>query len=172
MVPSFRLVQERIDEVNRILREQITGIRVVRAFVREPLETRRFAKANDDLTEVSIRAGRWMATMFPLVMLIVNVSSVAVIWYGGHRVDDGQVEVGALTAFLSYLMQILMSIMMGTFMLMQVPRSSVCADRIAEVLDTRTSVVLPAPVEPITATVSPGRTRRLTSVSTGCSAPG
>ncbi len=147
MVPSFRLVQERIDEVNRILREQITGIRVVRAFVREPLETRRFAKANDDLTEVSVRAGRWMATMFPLVMLIVNVSSVAVIWFGGHRVDSGQMEVGALTAFLSYLMQILMSIMMGTFMLMMVPRSSVCADRIAEVLDTRTSVVPPA--EPV-----------------------
>ena len=141
MVPSFRLVQERIDEVNRILREQITGIRVVRAFVREPLETDRFAKSNDDLTEVSVRAGRWMATMFPLVMLIVNVSSVAVIWFGGHRVDSGQMEVGALTAFLSYLMQILMSIMMGTFMLMMVPRSSVCADRIAEVLDTRTSVV-------------------------------
>ena len=144
MVPSFRLVQERIDEVNRILREQITGIRVVRAFVREPLETGRFAKSNEDLTEVSVRAGRWMATMFPLVMLIVNVSSVAVIWFGGHRVDSGQMEVGALTAFLSYLMQILMSIMMGTFMLMMVPRSSVCADRIAEVLDTRTSVVPPA----------------------------
>jgi ATP-binding cassette subfamily B protein len=147
MVPSFRLVQERIDEVNRILREQITGIRVVRAFVREPLETRRFAKANDDLTDVSIRAGRWMATMFPLVIVIVNVSSVAVIWFGGHRVDSGEMQVGALTAFLSYLMQILMSIMMGTFMLMMVPRSSVCADRIAEVLDTRTSVV--PPTEPV-----------------------
>jgi ATP-binding cassette, subfamily B, multidrug efflux pump len=148
MVPSFRLVQERIDEVNRILREQITGIRVVRAFVREPLETDRFAKANKDLTDVSIKAGRWMATMFPLVMLVVNISSVAVIWFGGHRVDNGQMQVGALTAFLSYLMQILMSIMMGTFMLMMVPRSSVCADRITEVLDTRTSVVPPA--EPIT----------------------
>jgi len=148
MVPSFRLVQERIDEVNRILREQITGIRVVRAFVREPLETERFARANDDLTAVSIRAGRWMATMFPLVMLVVNVSSVAVIWFGGHRVNSGEMEVGALTAFLTYLMQILMSIMMGTFMLMMVPRSSVCADRIAEVLDTRTSVTPPA--EPVT----------------------
>jgi ATP-binding cassette, subfamily B, multidrug efflux pump len=143
MVPSFRLVQERIDEVNRVLREQITGIRVVRAFVREPQETRRFRKANEDLTEVSVRAGRWMATMFPLVMLVVNVSSVAVIWFGGHRVDDGQMQVGALTAFLSYLMQILMSVMMGTFMLMMVPRSSVCADRIGEVLDTASSVVPP-----------------------------
>jgi ATP-binding cassette subfamily B protein len=143
MVPSFRLVQTRIDDVNRILREQISGIRVVRAFVREPVETARFAEANDGLTEVSVRAGRWMATMFPLVMLVVNISSVAVIWYGGHRVDDGQMQVGALTAFLSYLMQILMSVMMGTFMLMQVPRSAVCADRISEVLDTRSSVVPP-----------------------------
>jgi ATP-binding cassette subfamily B protein len=143
MVPSFRLVQVRIDEVNRVLREQITGIRVVRAFVREPLETARFKKANDDLTEVSIRAGRWMATMFPLVMLVVNISSIAVIWFGGHRVDNGQMEVGALTAFLSYLMQILMSVMMGTFMLMMIPRSSVCADRIGEVLDTDSTVVPP-----------------------------
>jgi ATP-binding cassette subfamily B multidrug efflux pump len=143
MVPSFRLVQERIDEVNRVLREQITGIRVVRAFVREPLETKRFAKANDELTDVSVRAGRWLATMFPLVMLVVNVSSVAVIWFGGHRVDDGTMQVGALTAFLSYLMQILMSVMMGTFMLMMIPRSAVCADRITEVLDTDSSVVPP-----------------------------
>jgi len=143
MVPSFRQVQSRIDDVNRILREQISGIRVVRAFVREPRERQRFAEANDGLTDVSIRAGRWMATMFPLVMLVVNISSVAVIWYGGHRVNDGLMQVGALTAFLSYLMQILMSVMMGTFMLMQIPRSAVCADRIAEVLDTEPSVVPP-----------------------------
>lgn len=143
MVPSFRQVQARIDEVNRILREQISGIRVVRAFVREPRETRRFAEANDALTEVSITAGRWMATMFPLVMLVVNVSTVAVMWFGGHRVDAGQTQVGALTAFISYLMQILMSVMMGTFMLMQVPRSAVCADRITEVLDTRTELISP-----------------------------
>jgi ATP-binding cassette subfamily B protein len=143
MVPSFRLVQVRIDEVNRVLREQITGIRVVRAFVREPHETQRFGEANAGLTEVSVRAGRWMATMFPLVMLVVNISSVAVIWFGGHRVNDGQMEVGALTAFLSYLMQILMSVMMGTFMLMMIPRSSVCADRIGEVLDTDSTVVPP-----------------------------
>ncbi|MDN5894101.1 MAG: ABC transporter ATP-binding protein/permease [Nocardioides sp.] len=143
MVPTFRLVQQRIDGVNRVLREQITGIRVVRAFVSEPHETRRFAKANYDLTDVSIRAGRWMATMFPLVMLIVNVSSVAVLWFGGHRVDNGQMEVGSLTAFLSYLMQILMSVMMGTFMLMMIPRAAVCADRIGELLDTPSSVLLP-----------------------------
>ena len=141
MVPSFRLMQSRIDEVNRVLREQIIGIRVVRAFVREPHEAERFGRANQDLTDVSVRAGRWLATMFPLVMVVVNVASVGVIWFGGHRVDNGQIGVGALTAFLSYLMQILMSVMMATFMLMQVPRSAVCADRIVEVLETDSSVV-------------------------------
>ncbi|MBU2075289.1 MAG: ABC transporter ATP-binding protein/permease [Actinobacteria bacterium] len=140
MVPSFRAMQARIDEVNRVLREQIAGIRVVRAFVRERHETERFAVANEELTDVAVRAGRWMATMFPLAMLVVNVSSVGVVWFGGHRVDSGQMEVGALTAFLSYLMQILMSVMMATFMLMQVPRSAVCAERITEVLTTDTSV--------------------------------
>ncbi len=154
MVPSFRLMQERIDQVNRILREQITGIRVVRAFVREPVEVARFGEANTELTEVSVRAGRWLATMFPTVLLILNVSSVAVLWFGAHRVDAGQMQVGALTAFLSYLAQILMSVMMATFMLMMVPRSSVCADRISEVLDTASSVV--PPPEPVTSLVRPG----------------
>jgi ATP-binding cassette subfamily B protein len=153
MVPGFRLVQERIDGVNRILREQITGIRVVRAFVREPYETRRFGEANGDLTDVSIRVGRWMATMFPAVMLVLNVSSVAVLWFGGHRVDAGQMQIGALTAFLTYLVQILMSVMMATFMLVLVPRAAVCADRIVEVFDTAPSVV--PPEEP----VAPGRIR-------------
>ena len=148
MVPSFRAMQARIDEVNRLLREQITGVRVVRAFVREPHETQRFAAANGDLTAVSVRAGRWLAAMFPVVMLVANVSSVAVLWFGGHRVESGQMQVGALTAYLSYLMQILMSVMMGTFMLMMVPRSAVCADRIMEVLDTESSVVPPA--DPVT----------------------
>ena len=143
MVPGFRLMQVRIDEVNRILREQITGIRVVRAFVREPFERQRFGDANDDLTEVAVRTGRWMATMFPAVLLVLNVSSVAVLWFGGHRVDSGQMQVGALTAFLTYLVQILMSVMMATFMLVMVPRASVCADRISEVLDTESSVVTP-----------------------------
>jgi ATP-binding cassette, subfamily B, multidrug efflux pump len=140
MVPSFRLMQVRIDEVNRLLREQITGVRVVRAFVREKHETERFAVANGELTEVAIRAGRWLAALFPAVMLILNISSVGVLWFGGHRVGDGQMEVGALTAFLAYLVQILMSVMMATFMLMMVPRAAVCADRIAEVLDTESSV--------------------------------
>ncbi len=143
MVPNFRKMQTRIDEVNRVLREQISGIRVVRAFVREPYESKRFARANDDLTDVAVRAGRWLAAMFPLVMLVVNVSSVAVIWFGGHRVDNGQMQVGALTAFLAYLLQILMAVMMSTFMLMMVPRASVCADRIVEVLGTETSVPPP-----------------------------
>ena len=143
MVPSFRLMQERIDEVNRLLREQITGVRVVRAFVREGHETERFEEANRDLTDVSVRAGRWLAGMFPTVMLVANVASVAVLWFGGHRVQNGDMEVGELTAYLSYLMQIVMSVMMGTFMLMMVPRSAVCADRIVEVLDTDTSVVPP-----------------------------
>ncbi len=148
MVPGFRLMQVRIDGVNRILREQITGIRVVRAFVREPFESKRFGVANDELTEVAVRTGRWMATMFPSVLLVLNVSSVAVLWFGGHRVDAGQMQVGALTAFLTYLVQILMSVMMATFMLVMVPRASVCADRIGEVLDTESSVVPPA--DPVT----------------------
>ncbi len=149
MLPGFRVMQERIDSVNRILREQITGIRVVRAFVREPYETRRFGEANTELTAVAISVGRWMATMFPAVMLILNVSSVAVLWFGGHRVDAGLMQVGSLTAFLAYLVQILMSVMMATFMLVMVPRAAVCADRIHEVLDTESSVVPPAaPVTP------------------------
>ena len=144
MVPSFRKMQERIDEVNRLLREQISGVRVVRAFVREKRETERFASANGDLTEVAIRAGRWQAMMFPTVMLVANVSAVGVLWFGGHRVNNGQMNVGALTAYLSYLMQILMSVMMGTFMMMMIPRSAVCADRIIEVTDTDSSVIPPA----------------------------
>ncbi|WP_310529461.1 ABC transporter ATP-binding protein [Nocardioides sp.] len=154
MVPSFRVMQEKIDEVNRLLREQITGIRVVRAFVREEHETQRFADANADLTQVSIRAGRWLAGMFPVVMLVANVASVAVLWFGGHRVESGEMEVGALTAYLSYLMQIIMSVMMGTFMMMMIPRSAVCADRIMEVLETESSVVPPA--DPVTSVTERG----------------
>ncbi|WP_433531452.1 ABC transporter ATP-binding protein [Micromonospora sp. CA-263727] len=143
MVPGFRLMQTRIDTVNRVLREQITGIRVVRAFVREPYETRRFATANTDLTATALRTGRLMALIFPVVMLVLNVSSVAVLWFGAQRVDAGAIQVGALTAFLQYLMQILMAVMMATFMLMMAPRAAVCAERIVEVLDTESSV-LPA----------------------------
>ncbi|MET8835572.1 ABC transporter ATP-binding protein [Micromonospora sp. NPDC004540] len=149
MVPGFRLMQTRIDTVNRVLREQITGIRVVRAFVREPYETERFRVANTDLTATALRIGRLQALIFPLVMLVLNVSSVAVLWFGAERVDSGQIQVGALTAFLQYLMQILMAVMMATFMLMMVPRAAVCAERIVEVLDTESSVV--PPVEPMIA---------------------
>jgi ATP-binding cassette subfamily B protein len=144
MVPQFRAMQKRIDVVNRVLREQITGIRVVRAFVRERHETARFGQANEDLTETALNVGRLMAFMFPIVMLVLNVSSVAVLWFGAGRVDSGHMQIGALTAFLSYLMQILMSVMMGTFVLVMVPRASVCADRIGEVLHTTSSVVPPA----------------------------
>ncbi|KQV05224.1 ABC transporter ATP-binding protein [Leifsonia sp. Root112D2] len=143
MVPLFRLMQKRIDNVNRVLREQLTGIRVVRAFVREDIETKRFGVANDEVTDTALRAGRLFALMFPIVMLVLNVSSVAVIWFGGFRVEDGSMQVGTLTAFLSYLMQILMAVMMATFMAVMVPRAAVCADRIAEVLNTDSSVRLP-----------------------------
>ncbi len=144
MLPSYRAMQARIDVVNKTMREQITGIRVVRAFVREPFETARFETANRDLTDVALRVGRWMAVMFPLVFLILNVSSVSVLWFGGQRVDAGLMQVGSLTAFLAYLIQILIAVMMGTFMLVLVPRAAVCADRIGEVLDTVSSVVPPA----------------------------
>jgi ATP-binding cassette subfamily B protein len=144
MIPQFRLMQTRIDGVNRVMREQITGVRVVRAFVREPFETRRFGDANADLTDTALRVGRLMALIFPTVMLVLNVSSVAVLWFGAARVDSGQIEIGALTAFLNYLMQILMSVMMASFMLMMVPRAAVSSERITEVLDTDSTVVPPS----------------------------
>jgi ATP-binding cassette subfamily B protein len=144
MVPNYRLMQDRIDTVNRVLREQIMGIRVLRAFVREPFEAERFGRANTELTDVSLTVGRWMAAMFPVVILVLNASSVAVLWFGGIRVSSGAMEIGSLTAYLAYLIQILMSVMMATFMLVMVPRAAVSADRIAEVLETKSSVVPPA----------------------------
>ncbi len=140
MVPQFRKMQARIDTINRVLREQISGIRVVRAFVREPQERVRFADANQAVTDTAMKAGRLMALMFPTVMLVLNVSSVAVLWFGGHRVADGDIQVGQLMAFLNYLMQILMSVMMATFMAVMIPRAAVCAERISEVLATESSV--------------------------------
>ncbi|MER0244428.1 ABC transporter ATP-binding protein [Streptomyces sp. HSW2009] len=146
---AFRGVQENVDRVNRVLREQITGIRVIRAFVRDGYERERFAGANGALRDVSLRAGRLMSLLFPVVGLVINVSSVAVVWFGGHRIAGGDMEIGALTAFLSYLMQIMMAVMMGTFMLMMVPRAEVCAERVQEVLTTESSVAPPArPVTP------------------------
>ncbi|WP_054816894.1 ABC transporter ATP-binding protein [Nocardia arizonensis] len=143
MVPGFRDMQFRIDEVNRVLREQITGIRVVRAFVRERQETWRFGIANTELTETALRVGRLMALMFPTVMLISNVTAVGVIWFGGHLIEDGSMRIGSLTAMLSYIMQILMAVMMASFLAMMAPRAAVSADRIGDVLDTDSSVVAP-----------------------------
>ena len=143
MVPQFRAMQARIDVVNRVLREQLSGIRVVRAFVRERDEAERFAEANAALTDTALRVGRLMVLIFPTVMLILNASSVAVLWFGAGRVDSGQMQIGALTAFLMYLMLILTSVMMATFMAIMIPRAAVCADRIGEVLNTESSVIPP-----------------------------
>ncbi|WP_019931855.1 ABC transporter ATP-binding protein [Nocardia sp. BMG111209] len=150
MVPGFRQMQERIDGVNRVLREQITGIRVVRAFVRERQETWRFGVANKELTDISLYVGRLAALMFPAVMLISNVTTVAVIWFGGHRIDSGSMQVGALTAMLSYIMQILMAVMMASFLAILAPRAAVSGERIAEVLDTESSVQPPRLPQPFT----------------------
>lgn len=150
MVPGFRDMQARIDEVNRVLREQITGIRVVRAFVRERQETWRFGLANTELTDTAVRVGRLMALMFPTVMLISNVTAVAVIWFGGHAIDDGHMQIGSLTALLSYIMQILTAVMMASFLAMMAPRAAVSADRIGEVLDTESSVHPPRLPQPFT----------------------
>ena len=144
MVPAFTKMQTRIDRVNQIMREQLTGIRVVRAFVREPEEQVRFTGASADVQETALRAGNLMALMFPAVMLVMNVSSVAVIWFGAFQVQDSGVEIGTLFAFLQYLMQILMGVMMATFMFVMIPRAAVCANRIGEVLETAPSVDAPA----------------------------
>ncbi|MEV0300246.1 ABC transporter ATP-binding protein [Streptomyces prasinus] len=146
--PLFRSMQERLDTVNRVLREQITGNRVIRAFVRDAYEQRRFGRANAELTEVSLGSGNLLALMFPVVMTVVNLSSIAVVWFGAHRIDSGGMQIGDLTAFLAYLMQIVMAVMMATFMFMMVPRAEVCAERVQEVLDTSSSVV--PPVAPVT----------------------
>ncbi len=143
LIPGFRLMQPRIDAVNKILREQITGIRVVRAFVREPLEMARFERVNGELADVGLYVGRWMVTMFPAVILVMNASTVAALWFGAQRVDAGLMQIGSLTAFLAYLIQILVAVMMASFMLAMVPRASVAAGRIGEVLDTESTVTPP-----------------------------
>ncbi|MET7302319.1 ABC transporter ATP-binding protein [Embleya sp. NPDC005575] len=137
MLPLHRLAQARLDRANGILREQITGVRVIRAFVRDDRERRRFTAANEELTEVSLRVSRLTAVMFPILMLVIYVSSVAVLWFGGHRIATGPMPVGALPAYLSYLMQILMSILSATFMFTMIPRAEVSAERIRDVLDTQ-----------------------------------
>jgi ATP-binding cassette subfamily B protein len=160
MIPQFRLMQPKIDTINRVLREQITGVRVVRAFVREPAESARFDAVNADLTTTALRVGRLQALMWPTVMLVFNFSNIAVLWFGAHRIADsaaatgggaelGALQIGALLAFLSYLMQILVAVMMVTFISVMIPRAAVCAERITEVLETSSSVVPPAaPITP------------------------
>ena len=148
LLPIFRRLQRQIDGINRVMREQLTGLRVVRAFAREPFERNRFAEANQDLAGTALEAGRWQALMLPVTTLVINVSSVALIWFGGLRIDAGEMQVGSLIAFLAYFMQILMAVLMATFILVIIPRASVCAERITEVLDTRPAVVSPA--EPVT----------------------
>ncbi|HEY2644531.1 MAG TPA: ABC transporter ATP-binding protein [Galbitalea sp.] len=146
-VPLFRKMQVRIDLVNRVLREQLYGVRVIRAFVRENVEVERFEGANAAVTDTALRASRMFALVFPAVMLIANITSIGVIWFGAFRIDDGSMQIGALFAFLTYIMQILMSVVMVSFMAILVPRAAVSADRISEVLATPSSVIAPeAPV--------------------------
>jgi len=150
MRPLFRLMQGRIDRVNQVLREQISGVRVIRAFVRDDFERSRFAVANEDLFSVGLGVGRLMGLMFPSVILVIQLASIATLWFGGHLINDGSMQIGSLTAFLSYLVQVLMAVMMATFMFVMVPRAEVCAERIDEVLGTEPSVVPalnPVPVD-------------------------
>ena len=140
MLPLFRSYQDKLDAINRVMREQLTGIRVIRAFVREQAETERFEDANTDIARVGERVGRLFVLLFPLVMLVLDVTIVGVIWFGGHQVGDGDVEVGTLIAFMSYLMQILMGIVMASFMTIMIPRAAVCAERISEVLATAPTI--------------------------------
>ena len=147
--PLFQRMQTNLDNLNRVLREQISGIRVIRAFIRENHESRRFEGANEDVYSVTLRASRWMVLLFPIAMFMVNISSVAVIWFGAFRIDSGDIQIGQMTAFLNYLIQILISVMMSTMLLFLAPRSAVSADRILEVLDTEPTVAPPAdPVAP------------------------
>ncbi len=155
MRPLFRLMQERLDNINRVLREQITGVRVIRAFVREPQERDRFGAANTQLFDVALGTGKLMALMFPSVMLVLNLSTTAVVWFGGHLIADGSMQVGALTAFITYLAQILTSVMMATFMFMLVPRAEVSSERIMEVIGTEPALAPPA--RPATSVPEPGK---------------
>jgi ATP-binding cassette subfamily B multidrug efflux pump len=149
LLPIFRRMQRLIDNINRVMREQLSGIRVIRAFASEPFERNRFAEANQALSDTALDAGRWQALMLPVTTLVINVSSVALIWFGGLRIDAGQMQVGSLIAFLSYFMQILMAVLLATFMLVIFPRASVCAERISEVLSTTPGIASPEnPVRP------------------------
>nr|WP_243751857.1 ABC transporter ATP-binding protein [Leucobacter weissii] len=155
LLPLFRQMQERVDDINSVLREQIMGIRVVRAFVREPFEEDRYRVANENITRISVRVGQVFVVMFPVIMMVLHVATGAVLWFGGHRVDAGDVEIGALTAFLQYLLQILIAVMMGVFMVMMIPRAVVCAERISDLLGTESTLRFPE--EATAATPTAGR---------------
>jgi ATP-binding cassette, subfamily B, multidrug efflux pump len=151
LLPIFRRLQRQIDGINRVMREQLSGIRVIRAFARESFERNRFGVASQALSDTALEAGRWQALMLPVTTLVINISSVALIWFGGLRIDDGKMQVGSLIAFLSYFMQILMAVLLATFMLVLLPRASVCAERITEVLSTTPGIASPRrPVRPDT----------------------
>ena len=143
LLPIFRRMQRLIDGINRVMREQLAGIRVIRAFAREPFERNRFAHANQALADTALEAGRWQALMLPVTTLVIHISSVALIWFGGLRINAGQMQVGSLVAFLSYFMQILMAVLLATFILVIIPRASVCAERISEVLSTEPQITSP-----------------------------
>lgn len=157
MVPAFKLMQKRIDSLNQTLREQLTGIRVIRAFVREQSERERFEATSEGVMEVGIRAGNLMALTFPAIMLVMNVSSVAVIWFGAAQVQDGSAQIGTLFAFLQYIIQILMGVILAAFMFVMLPRAAVCAKRIGDVLETPPSVA--APTTPVTPQAYNGHVR-------------
>lgn len=149
LLPIFRRMQRLVDGINRVMRDQLAGLRVIRAFAREPFERNRFAEANQSLADTALEAGRWQALMLPTTTLVINVSSVALIWFGGLRIDAGQMQVGSLIAFLAYFMQILMAVLLATFILVIIPRASVCAERISEVLSVAPQIVSPEhPVRP------------------------
>ncbi|MBB4736075.1 ABC transporter ATP-binding protein [Micrococcus cohnii] len=149
LMPLFQRMQDDIDRINAVMREQVMGIRVVRAFVRERHEAQRFTAANDALTDTSVRIGRLFVLLGPVITMILHLATAAVLWFGGLRVDAGAVQVGALTAFMQYLLQILMAVMMGTFMMMMLPRAVISARRIGQVLDTVPTLAEPAhPVAP------------------------
>jgi ATP-binding cassette subfamily B multidrug efflux pump len=148
MVPLFRSFQKRLDAVNRIMREQLTGIRVVRAFVREPIEEKRFEAANTDIMDVGRRVGSLFVLLFPVAMLVLNVTVVGVIWFGGIRVDSGDIQIGTLFAFMQYVGLILGGVLMASFMTIMIPRAAVSAERVAEVLASETT--LDRPENPVT----------------------
>ena len=147
MVPLFRSFQSKLDNVNRIMREQLTGVRVVRAFVREDIEAERFGVANTDIMVVGRKIGSLFVVLFPLAMLVLNVTVVGVIWFGAIEVDNGSVQVGTLLAFMQYIGQILMGVLMASFMTVMIPRAAVSAERISEVLSSEST--LHEPAEPV-----------------------